>query len=294
VALEKKYSYHIVPNLDEINESNVKDASTPQNGALNEVEENTFKGYTGRNILSVNSIPTNAPIATVSPVTVTDRILPGYVHSSDTATPNDFFDNYSSDKQIQPSDGSFGITSNIKESEQVTAVHQFFPASSYEHLGVAVDAQSDVLFSVKESNPNQSVIVQNSDTTALQESTQVIDSEMDQSVIPDQTDDVIAHDQHGTQNTSALLLTPEHSINARSSSECLRQLSLQMNGLIDESAHDSVTHIAGSELERRNQELAALLAIKQQKCEQMELQLKEYVSIYNLYQFFARELSFSV
>jgi hypothetical protein len=48
-----------------------------------------------------------------------------------------------------------------------------------------------------------------------------------------------------------------------------------MNGLIDESAHDSVTHIEVSELECRNQELAALLEIKQQKCEQMEFQLKE-------------------
>jgi hypothetical protein len=38
----------------------------------------------------------------------------------------------------------------------------------------------------------------------------------------------------------------------------------------------------GSELESINQELAALLAIRQQQCEQMELQLKEYVSNYDL------------
>lgn len=281
-APEKNYSYHRPPNLDKINESDMKDASTSQNGVLNEVEENAFTGCTGSSTLPVTSIPTNAPIATISPITVTDSVPSGYVHSSDIATAKAFFDNYSSDKQIQPSNSNIGITSDIKDSEQVTTVHQLFPASSNEHLGAAGDAQSSVFFSVKESNPSQSVIIQNSETATSQESMQVIDSEMDQNITNNQSDDVIAHDQHGTQNTSVLLSTPEHSITAMSSSECLRQLSLRMNGLIDESAHDSITHIEGSQLESRNQELAALLAIRQQQCEQMELQLKEYVSNYNL------------
>jgi hypothetical protein len=277
-ASEKNYSYRSLPNLDEINESNMKDASTPQTGVSNEVEENAFKGYKDSSIPAVTAIPTNTPVATVSSVTVTDSFPSGYVHSSDIATAMAFFDNYSPDKEIRLSNDSIDITSDIKDSEQFTIVHQLYPASSYEHLDVADDAQSHVFFSGKESDPSQSVTVQNSDTAASQESIQVIDSEMDQTIIGNQTDDVIAHVQRGTQNANILLSTPEHSISARSSSECLRQLSLQMNGLIDESAHDSVTHIEVSELECRNQELAALLEIKQQKCEQMELQLKEYVS----------------
>lgn len=276
-APEKKYSYHSPPNLDEINESNMKDASTSQNGVLNEVEENTVTGCTGSNIPSVTSIPTYASIATVSPVTVTDSVLSSYVHSSDIATAKAFFENYSSDKQTQPSDSNIGITSDIKDSEQVTTIHHLFPAFSNEHLGAAGDAQSNVFLSVNESNPSQSVIIQNSDTATSQESIQVIDS-----ITNNQTDDVVTHDQHGTQNTSVLLSTPECSITAVSSSECLRQLSLRMNGLIDESAHDDITYIEGNELECRNQELAALLAIRQQQCEQMELQLKEYVSNYSL------------
>ncbi|PNF30442.1 hypothetical protein B7P43_G12490 [Cryptotermes secundus] len=277
-APEKNYSYHSPPNLDEINEANMKDTSTSQNVVLNEVEENTFAGCTGSNILSVTSVPTYAPIATVSPVTVTDSVLSGYVHSSDIATAKAFFENYSSDKQTQPSNSNIGITSEIKDSEQVTTVHHLFPASNNEHLGAAGDAQSNVFLSVNESNPSQSVIIQNSDTATSQESIQVIDSEMDQSITNNQTDNVVTHDQHGTQNTSVLLSTPEHSITAMSSSECLRQLSLRMNGLIDESAHDDITYIEGNVLECRNQELAALLAIRQQQCEQMELQLKEYQS----------------
>jgi hypothetical protein len=280
-APEKNYSYHSLPNLDEINESNMKDVSTAQTGVSNEVEENAFKKYTDSIIPAVTTIPTNTPIATVSSITVTDSVPSGYVHSSDIATAMAFFDNYSPDKEIQSSNVSIDMTSDIKDSEQVTTVHQLFPASSYLHLDVAGDAQSCVFFSGKESDPSQSVTVQSSDTAASQESLQVIDSERAQTFIGNETDDVIAHVQHETQNTSVLLSAAEHSISARSSSECLRQLSLQMNGLIDESARDSVTHIEVSELECRNQELAALLEIKQQKCEQMELQLKEYVSYCN-------------
>jgi hypothetical protein len=276
-ASEKNFSYHSLPDLDEINESNSEDARIPQTGVSNEMEENAVKGCTDTSTSSVTSLAINAPIAIVSSITVTDSVPSCYAHSSNIATAKAFFDNYSPDKDIQPYNGNSDITADAKDSEQVTTVHQFSPASSYEHLDVTGEAQSHAFFNSKESDHGQSVIVQNSGTPAPQESVQVIDSEIDQSISGNQTD-VIAHEQCGTQNTSVLLSTPEHSISTRSSSECLRQLSLQMNGLIEDSAHDSVAHIEGSELECRNQELAALLAMKQQKCEQMELQLKEYVS----------------
>ncbi|CAG2059428.1 unnamed protein product [Timema podura] len=63
----------------------------------------------------------------------------------------------------------------------------------------------------------------------------------------------------------------------RSSTESLRQLSLQINDLIDDDARED--HTSGvSELERRNQELAARLSAEQQKCEQFEQQIKAYHS----------------
>nr|CAD7407648.1 unnamed protein product [Timema poppensis] len=63
----------------------------------------------------------------------------------------------------------------------------------------------------------------------------------------------------------------------RSSTESLRQLSLQINDLIDDDAREDPTS-GVSELERRNQELAARLSAEQQKCEQFEQQIKAYHS----------------
>nr|CAD7588321.1 unnamed protein product [Timema genevievae] len=63
----------------------------------------------------------------------------------------------------------------------------------------------------------------------------------------------------------------------RSSTESLRQLSLQINDLIDDDAREDYTS-GVSELERRNQELAARLSAEQQKCEQFEQQIKAYHS----------------
>ncbi|GLH09745.1 Golgin subfamily A member 2 [Gryllus bimaculatus] len=68
--------------------------------------------------------------------------------------------------------------------------------------------------------------------------------------------------------------------NFASSAESLRQLSLELSGLIDESVVTSApTSVPPTrEMERRNQELAALLASEQQKCERLQLQMKEYES----------------
>lgn len=61
-----------------------------------------------------------------------------------------------------------------------------------------------------------------------------------------------------------------------SSAESLRQLSSQINSLID---LDNIPSFTGSsELERRNQELASLLDKEQQKTDQLNLQLREYVT----------------
>jgi hypothetical protein len=249
---------------------------------MNEVEKNTFKGYTSSDIFSFKAVPTNAPVTTFPPLTVSGRMLSNNTHSSNIAKARDFFDNFSSDKQNQPSNGSFGITKGVKESEHVRTVHQLFPVYSYEHLGVSEESQSSVPFSVEDSNSSQSVIVQNSDTTTYQESIQITDSKMDQNAIDNQIHDMEANNQDVTQNTSILLSSPEHAINARSSIESLRQLSQQMNGLIGESAQGNATHIEDSELERRNQELAAMQATERQKCEQLELQLKGYVSNFHM------------
>jgi hypothetical protein len=290
VACEEIDTYHSTSH-DKINESNMKEANIPHNGIANEVERNTFRGSS--DIFSNNPMPTNASFATFPTLTMSDRVPSGNVHSLDIATARDFFDNFSSDKQDQPSNDNIGISSDVEESQQATTVHHLFPAdlvstSGSEHLGVAADeSQISASLSIKDSDSSHSVIIQNSNATVSKESIQVIDSKMDLSTVGNQTDDVETHNQHVLQNTSALLSTPECIVSARSSSESLRQLSLQMNGLIEESFQASATHAEDNELERRNQELAAMLATEWQKREQLELQLKEYVSNYNMYQIFA-------
>ncbi|GLV41477.1 Golgi matrix protein 130 kD [Carabus blaptoides fortunei] len=76
--------------------------------------------------------------------------------------------------------------------------------------------------------------------------------------------------------------------NLCSNTESLRQLSSQLNSLLDNSEAVAATNIcastttaaasSNSELERRNQELAALLHTEQMKNEQLSLQVREYVS----------------
>lgn len=259
---------------DKINQSNVKEYNIPHNGLGIEVEKN-----------AVNSIPTEIPIATFPASTVSDTIFSSYVHSSNVATARDFFDSFSSYNPDLSSDDSPGITSGEKESEQVTTAPQLLPLSSCETTDVADESQISMSSSVKGTDSGQSVVLQTSDTASSSESVQVIYCKVDQNVIDN---------QHVTQNTSVVFSAPEHSNSARSSTESLRQLSLQMTGLIEGSARDNATHREDSELERRNQELAALLAVEYQKCEQLNLQLKEHVSKPYFWQIFAIQLTFSV
>ncbi|XP_046999086.1 golgin subfamily A member 2-like [Schistocerca americana] len=65
-----------------------------------------------------------------------------------------------------------------------------------------------------------------------------------------------------------------------SSTESLLQMSLQINDLISETfnGNSDDKRNSVSELEHRNQELAAMLAVEQQKNEQLHLQLKEHQS----------------
>lgn len=257
---------------DTSNGSNVNESNIPHNGLGKEVEKN-----------AVNSIPADVPAATFPPLTDSDRILFGHVHSLDVATARDFFDSFSSYNHSIQFDGSTGITSG--ESEQITTAHRLFPVSSCETVDIADDSQISVSSSVKGTDSGQSVVLQNFDTATFKESVPVTDSKVDQNDIDN---------QHVIQNTSVVLSTPEHTNNARSSTESLRQLSLQMSGLIEDSARDNATHREDSELECRNQELAALLAAECQKCERLNLQLKEYVSKPHLWQIFAIHLTFSV
>lgn len=259
---------------DTSNGSNVNESNISHNGLGKEVEKN-----------AVNSIPADVPAATFPPLTDSDRILFSHVHSSDVATAKDFFDSFSSYNRSLQSDGSTGITSGESESEQITTAHQLFPVSSCETVDVADDSQINVSSSVKGTDSDQSVVLQNFDTATFKESVQVTDSKVDQNDIDN---------QHVIQNTSVVLSTSEHTSNARSSTESLRQLSLQMSGLIEGSAQANATHGEDNELECRNQELAALLAAERQKCERLNLQLKEYVSKPNLWQIFAIHLTFSV
>jgi hypothetical protein len=185
------------------------------------------------------------------------------------ASARDFFDSFSSYNHSVLSDGSTGLTSGERESEQVTTAHQLFPVSSCEAVDVAYDSQISVSSSIKGTDLGQSVVLQNFDTVTFKELVKVTDSNEDQNVVDS---------QHVIQNTSVVLSTPEHCSNARSSTESLRQLSLQIHDLIEDSAQGNATHREDSELECRNQELAALLAAECQKCERLNLQLKEYVS----------------
>lgn len=254
--------------------SNVNESNIPHNGLGKEVEKN-----------AVNSLPADVPAATFPSLYDSDRILFSYVHSSDVATARDFFDSFSSYNRSLQSDGSTGITSGESESEQITAAHQLFPVSSCETVDVADDSQTNMSSSIKGEDSGQSIVLQNFDTATFKESVQVADSKVDQNDIDN---------QHVIQNTSVVLSTPEHTSNARSSTESLRQLSLQMSGLIEDSARDNATRREDSELECRNQELAALLAAECQKCERLNLQLKEYVSKPHLWLIFAIHLTFSV
>ncbi|XP_067001473.2 golgin subfamily A member 2 [Anabrus simplex] len=84
-------------------------------------------------------------------------------------------------------------------------------------------------------------------------------------------------DRLSVSNILKVTSMPEDSL-ISSSTESLRQLSLQVNGLINDSVEVSGTGSAHCELERRNQELAALLSDREQKIDQLQLQLKEYQS----------------
>lgn len=261
-------------SYDTSNGSNVNESNIPHNGLGKEVEKS-----------AVNSIPADVPAVTFPPLTDSDRTVFSHVHTSDAATARDFFDSISSYNRSLQTDGSTGITSDESEPEQIATAHQLFPVSSCETVDVADDTQISASSTLKGTDSGQNVVLQNFDTTTFKELVQVSDSKVDQNGIDN---------QYVIQNTSVVLSTPEHTSNARSSTESLRQLSLQMSGLIEDSARDNATHREDSELECRNQELAALLAAECQKCERLNLQLKEYVSKPHLWQIFAIHCTFSV
>jgi len=261
-------------SYDTSNGSSVNESNIPHNGLGKEVEKS-----------AVNSIPADVPAVTFPPLTDSDRILFSHVPTSDAATARDFFDSISSYNRSLQTDGSTGITSGESEPEQIATAHQLFPVSSCETVDVAGDTQISASSTVKGTDSGQNVVLQNFDTNTFKESVQVTDSKVDQNDIDN---------QYVIQNTSVVLSTPEHTSNARSSTESLRQLSLQMSGLIEDSARDNATYREDSELECRNQELAALLAAECQKCERLNLQLKEYVSKPHLWQIFAIHCTFSV
>jgi hypothetical protein len=243
---------------DTINGSSVEESNIPHNGLGNEVERS-----------AVSSVPADAPAAAVTPLTVSDRILVGHVHPSDAAAARDFFDSLSSYSHSVLSDGSTGIASGERGSEQVTTAHQLFPVSSFGTVDVPDDSQISVSSSIKGTDSDQSVVLQNCDITTFKDLVKVSDSNEGQNVVDN---------QHAIRNTSVVMSTPEQCSNARSSTESLRQLSLQINGLIEDCAQGDATRREDSELECRNQELAALLAAECQKCDRLNLQLKEYVS----------------
>lgn len=259
---------------DTSNGFNVNESNILHNGLGKEVEKS-----------AVNSIPADVPAVTFPPLTDSNRILFSHVHSSDAATARDFFDSFSSYNHSQQTGGNTGTTSGESEPEQITTAHQLLPVSSCKTVDVPDDLQISASFTVKGTDSGQNVVLQNFDTATFKESVQVTDSKVDQNDIDN---------QHVIQNTSVVLSTPEHTSNARSSTESLRQLSLQMSGLIEDSARDNATHREDSELECRNQELAARLAAECQKCERLNLQLKEYVSKPHLWQIFAIQYTFSV
>jgi hypothetical protein len=236
----------------------MEETNIPHNGLGNEVEKS-----------AVNSVPADVPAAAVTPVTVSDRIHIGHVHPSDVAAARDFFDSLSSYSNSVLSDGSTGIASGEGESEQVTSAHQLFPVSSCEALDVPDDSQISASSSIKGTESDESVVHQNFYVRTFTHFVNVSDSNEGQNV-----DD----NQHAIRNTSVVVSTPEQFNNARSSTESLRQLSLQINDLIEDSGPGDATHREDSELECRNQELAALLAAECQKCDRLNLQLKEYVS----------------
>nr|CAD7431963.1 unnamed protein product [Timema monikensis] len=167
----------------------------------------------------------------------------------------------------------------LKEFQQKNKENTIDGAKS-SHDKIAVQSSS--------SNPDQNIVNQNLifDSGTLGSSQMIAAEERDDSNILDTKHQSIYPESEQKPQSNK----PEDAIGSptnqadlgvtkigRSSTESLRQLSLQINDLIDDDAREDPTS-GVSELERRNQELAARLSAEQQKCEQFEQQIKAYHS----------------
>ncbi|KAJ4442233.1 hypothetical protein ANN_12099 [Periplaneta americana] len=262
-------TYHTESN-EKLSGSEINNFAGVQNGEVKSIDENQFRGL--NDVFNFESMSTVTP----SNSAASGNSVPSYTASSDIVAARNFFDNFSFNKDSQSSSDNVDTTLGANESQDTRTVQQLFStesvsASSYEHVCASGESQTSLSFSLEDSNSSRSVIVKNPDATDSQDSIQVIDSKTDQAVANNESEVT-------QQEAMAQKEVSEPLISFRSSSESLRQLSLQINGLIQESVQESVPHAGDSILERRNQELAALLAAETQKSEQLQLHLKEYQS----------------
>ncbi|XP_069698649.1 golgin subfamily A member 2 [Periplaneta americana] len=262
-------TYHTESN-EKLSGSEINNFAGVQNGEVKSIDENQFRGL--NDVFNFESMSTVTP----SNSAASGNSIPSYTASSDIVAARNFFDNFSFNKDSQSSSDNVDTTLGANESQDTRTVQQLFStesvsASSYEHVCASGESQTSLSFSLEDSNSSRSVIVKNPDATDSQDSIQVIDSKTDQAVANNESEVT-------QQEAMAQKEVSEPLISFRSSSESLRQLSLQINGLIQESVQESVPHAGDSALEQRNQELAALLAAETQKSEQLQLHLKEYQS----------------
>nr|CAD7199790.1 unnamed protein product [Timema douglasi] len=271
--------------------------SSNNNSELNKVDTNYDDTFSKSNIYqddpSGNSQLPTFQLSNVTPTNYFDNISspqqnPNITDNlpTDVFAARDFFDNVSN-FTFQNSLGLSQNETNIsleaeKENHRLSTVADFFQNNVSDDIEPLV-AIPDVPISqtVQEEKPSSSalsVIPPVDSVLSAKESddSNILDTKH-QSIYPESVQKPQSNKSEDAIESPTNQAEPGVTKIGRSSTESLRQLSLQINDLIDDDARDDPTS-GVSELERRNQELAARLSAEQQKCEQFEQQIKAYHS----------------
>ncbi|PSN53227.1 hypothetical protein C0J52_07993, partial [Blattella germanica] len=267
-------SYFTAGN-EQVSNQETNELNVEQNGNVQEIQSNVFGSYS--DVFPVNTSSFNLPTATFPSFTMSSGGFASNSHFSDVTSARNFFDYFSGESRNQSS--NMNIVPEVKEPEPIASVPTELNIATNIIPVISSNAQNENLnisnespstnFPTVDLNYHENVEIQNLETTSSPELERINDTE--EVPISNQTEEI--QDQPMTENMEDV---PTAIV--RSTSESLRQLSLQVNGLIEESSQKSSVHGEESELERRNQELAAMLSTEKQKTEKLELQLKEYQS----------------
>ena len=266
-----------------------KDLNINQNGVTKETEAHIFQGQ--NEMFPKISQSFSPPIAAFPSFRMAGSASNNN-HYSEVASAKDFFDNISSNIENKLSSNEINLMSNVKERNvEVIASSEFnIPSSAVEisgnehlnNVNISHQLKTNIFQNPEELNQlHGNSVNQNSENSSSIE-TDSVENNMKNTAVDVHAEEIPQEKeiQLVPETTQVVedVLTSEPATSVRSTSENLRQLSQQMNGLIEESLQKSSVGGEDNELERRNQELAALLANEKQKTEQLELQLKEYVS----------------